>query len=91
MFPGGILLLYAEWTSYLMFSKYKELHVPRDAVDNNLPADAGVMDSIPITEGSQMQQSNYALVLQLLKHAHLEPILGNKRSQHSEKPEHNEE
>ena len=62
-----------------------ELHVPRGAVDSNLPADAGDMDSIPIPEGSQMPQSRYVPVLQLLKHALLEPILGTKRSQHSEK------
>ena len=91
IFPDGILHLYAEWTSYLMFSKYKELHVPRGAEDNNLPANEGNMDSIPLPGGCQKPQSNYAPVLQLLTHALLEPMLCNKRSPHSEEPEHHNE
>ena len=74
-----------------MFSKYKELRVPRGAVDNNLPANEGNMDSIPLPGGCQKPQSNYAPVLQLLTHALLEPMLCNKRSPHSEEPEHHNE
>ena len=61
----------------------------------NLPSNAGDTGLVPGPGRSQMLWSNKAHVPQLLSHAQnywsphaLEPLLGNKRSYHSEKPMH---
>ena len=69
----------------------------------NLPANAGDMGSSPGPGRSHMLRSNEAHALQLLslssrarepqllKPAHLEPVLRNKRSHRNEKPTHHNE
>ena len=77
---------------------------PGDAMVKNLPASAGDTGSSPSPGRSHMPRSNYARAPQLLslhsrarepqllKPAHLEPVLRNKRSHCNEKPaQHNEE
>ena len=59
---------------------------PGGPVDRNPPYNARVTGLIPGQGGSHMLQSSYACVPQLLKPAHLEPVLCNKRSHHDEKP-----
>ena len=76
---------------------------PGGAVVKNPPANAGDTGSIPGPGRSHMPQSNKAHVPQLLslcsrarepqllKPAHLEPVLCNKRSHRNEKPVHRNE
>ena len=73
---------------------------PGDTVVKNLPANAGDTGLIPGPERSHMLWSSQAHapqllslrsragVPQLLKPAHLEPVLCNKRSHCNEKPTH---
>ena len=79
------------------------LGFPGGAVDKNLPANAGDTGSIPGPGRSHMPWSNEARAPQLLslrsrarepqllKPAHLEPVLRNKRSHCNEKPTHHKE
>ena len=76
---------------------------PGGAVVKNPPANAGDMGSIPGPGRSHMPRSTKARAPQLpslrsrarepqlLKPAHLEPMLRNKRSQRNEKPTHHSE
>ena len=57
----------------------------------NPPVNAGDMGSSPGPGRSHMLRSNKARVPQLLKPAHLEPMLRNKRSHRNEKPMHHNE
>ena len=52
---------------------------PGGAVVKNLPANARDMGSSPGPGRSHMPRSNWAHVSQLLKPAHLEPMLRNER------------
>ena len=54
----------------------------------NPPANAGNTGSSPRPGRCHMPQSNKARVPQLLKPAHLEPVLGNKSSHRDEQPAH---
>ena len=56
---------------------------PAGAVVKNPPANAGDTGSIPGPGRSHMPRSNYARAPQLLKPAHLEPVLRNERSPRS--------
>ena len=57
----------------------------------NLPANAGDTGSSPGLGRSHMPWSNKVHAPQLLKPAHLEPVLRNKRSHRNEKPSHHNE
>ena len=57
----------------------------------NPPANAGDTGSIPGLGRSHMPWSNWARAPQLLKPAHLEPVLCNKRGHRNEKPAHRNE
>ena len=65
---------------------------PGDTVDKNPPANAGNAGFDPWSRRIPHTAEQLNCVPQLLKSAHLEPMLGNKRSYHYEKPVHfNEE
>ena len=53
---------------------------------NNLPANAGDTGSIPGPGRPHMLRGNEVHETQLLKPAHLEPVLCNKRSHRHEQP-----
>ena len=64
---------------------------PGGAVAGNPPANAGDTGSSPGPGRSHMPWGNWAQAPQLLKPAHLEPVLRNERGHHSEKPAHRNE
>ena len=74
-----------------MESKKQNRDFPGGAVVKNPPANAGDTGSNPGPRRSHMLRSNKAHVPQLLKPAHLEPVLRNKRSHHNEKHAHRNE
>ena len=67
--------------------------LPGGAVVKNPPANAGDMGSIPGPGRSHMpvRHNYWACMPQLLKPAHLEPELCNKRSHRTEKTAHGNE
>ena len=81
-----------------MFLKISTLGFPGGAVVKNPPASAGDTGPIPSPGRSHMPRAPQLLSLrsgarepQLLKPAHLEPMLHNKRSHRNEKPAHRNE
>ena len=92
-----------ETDQHLVQTKAIHWDFPSGTALKNLPANAGDMGSIPGPGRSHMTRSNYACVPQLLslssrdhkpqllKPAHLEPVLHNKRSHLNVKPTHHNE
>ena len=69
-------------------SRSNERDFPGGTVVKNPPASAGDTGLSPGPGRSHMPRSNWAHAPQLLKPAHLEPVLRDKRSHLNEKPAH---